>query len=92
MFYLYIIKSINKDYNYLGVTNNLDRRLSNHNSGFSKSTKPYKPFILFYKEEYQTLPEARKREWFLKCTPEGGKLKRKILTTAGSLGKPGSRL
>jgi len=83
MFYLYIIKSINKDYNYTGVTNNLNTRFSDHNNGYNKSTKSYKPFILFYKEEYKTLSEARKREWFLKCTPEGGKLKRKILTTAG---------
>ena len=79
MFYLYIIKSTNKIYNYLGVTSDLERRLSEHNSGKNRSTKSYKPFILIYKEEYQTLAEARKREWFLKCTPQGGKLKRKIL-------------
>lgn len=83
MFYIYIIKSIHKNYNYLGATNNLDQRLSDHNNGRSKSTKPYRPFILFYKEEYKTLSEARKREWFLKCTPEGGKLKRKILNVTG---------
>lgn len=83
MFYLYIIKSTSKNYNYLGVTNNLDRRFSEHNSGGSKSTKPYRPFVILHKEEYKTLSEARKREWFLKCTPEGGKLKRKILNMAG---------
>ena len=83
MFYLYIIKSINKDYNYLGVTSNLEKRLYSHNNGNGKSTKPYKPFMLFYKEEYKTLSEARKREWFLKCTSEGGKLKRKILNMTG---------
>ena len=83
MFSLYIIKSINKDYNYLGVTNNLERRLKDHNAGINKSTKPYKPFLLACKGEYKTLSEARKREWFFKCTPEGGKLKRKILNIAG---------
>ncbi len=44
--------------------------------------------------EYSTLSEARKREWFLKCTPQGGKEKilklfgeaqNKSLTASGSL-------
>lgn len=67
----------------MGVTNNLERRLEEHNSGESKATSPYKPFLLVYQESYETLSEARKREWFLKCTPQGGKLKRKILVIAG---------
>jgi len=83
MFYLYILKSKNKNYNYVGVTNDLERRLKEHNIGLNKSTSPYKPFLLVYQENYKTLSEARKREWFLKCTPQGGKLKRKILIMTG---------
>jgi putative endonuclease len=83
MFYLYILKSKNRNYSYVGVTNNLERRFKEHSTGLNKTTKPYKPFLLVCREEYKTLSEARKREWFLKCTPQGGKLKKKILNTAG---------
>ncbi len=83
MYFLYIIKSTHKNYNYVGTTNNLNRRIMEHNSGKNKSTRHFKPFILCYKEEYKSLSEARKKEWFLKCTPQGGKLKRKILIVAG---------
>lgn len=83
MFCLYILKSKIRNYSYVGVTNNLERRLREHNTGINKTTKPYKPFLLIYGENYKTLSEARKREWFLKCTPQGGKIKRKILNMAG---------
>jgi putative endonuclease len=82
MFYLYILKSKNKNYSYVGVTNNLERRTNEHSTGLNKTTKPYMPFIVVHKECYKTLSEARKREWFLKCTPQGGKVKRKILAAA----------
>ena len=79
MYYVYIIKSLNRNYSYIGVTSDISKRIKEHNNGCSKSTKPYRPFMLAHEEEYKTLSEARKREWFLKCTPQGGKLKRKIL-------------
>ena len=82
MYYLYILKSTNHNYSYVGTTDNLQRRLNEHNSGRNRATKWRKPFVLAYQEEYQTLSEARKREWFLKCTPQGGKLKGKILAMA----------
>ena len=68
---------------YVGVTDNLKRRFIEHNSGKTKSTKYRTPFILVHTEGFQTSSEARKREWFLKCTPQGGKFKRKILDMAG---------
>ncbi len=48
------------------MTTNLDRRVHQHNSGFNKSTKPYKPFILIFTEEYETSIQARTREKQLK--------------------------
>ena len=46
MWFVYIIKSINKIYTYIGSTDNIKRRLSEHNNGLVKSTKPYFPFRL----------------------------------------------
>jgi len=93
MFYLYILYSPQFSKNYTGTAVDVMNRLKVHNDGKVKSTRPWRPWIIIYTEEYSTLSEARKREWFLKYTPQGGKEKRKILEKAGiSLGvRPGSR-
>jgi putative endonuclease len=83
MYYLYILKSTKDNKGYIGTTNNLEKRLREHNSGKVKSTRYRVPLIVVYCEKFNTLSEARKREWFFKCTPQGGKLRRKILATAG---------
>jgi len=51
MFYVYAIKSISRNYIYVGMTNNIVRRLGEHNKGENKSTKAYIPFILLIREE-----------------------------------------
>jgi len=53
-------------------------RLKIHNEGGVKSTKYRKPFEIVYAEFFETLPGARKKEWMLKYTPWGGKLKKKL--------------
>jgi putative endonuclease len=66
MFTVYAIKSNKRKYIYVGLTQNLDRRLDEHNGGRNKSTKPYRPFKLIYSEKFDTRLEARRREKFLK--------------------------
>jgi putative endonuclease len=51
MIIVYAISSQVKNYIYVGMTNDLTRRLQEHNSGQNQSTKAYKPFELIYKEE-----------------------------------------
>ncbi|MFC1571516.1 GIY-YIG nuclease family protein [Candidatus Margulisiibacteriota bacterium] len=66
MYYVYILQS-EKDGNlYTGFTNNLERRLKQHNLGRVQSTKHRIPFQLIYKESHKTQEEAIKREKFLK--------------------------
>ncbi len=79
MYYLYILRSIPKGTLYVGTTRDVARRLREHNAGRSRSTAPHRPYELVHVEEYQTLAEARKREWYLKCTPAGGKEKRRLV-------------
>lgn len=43
-----------------------DKRLLQHNAGETRSTKGYMPWKLVYKEEFNTLQEARKRELYFK--------------------------
>ena len=51
---------------YIGSTNNLRKRLQQHNSGKEKSTKRYMPWNLIYYEAYKTEELARAREKRLK--------------------------
>ncbi|HMI78160.1 MAG TPA: GIY-YIG nuclease family protein [Ferruginibacter sp.] len=66
MFYVYAIKSTVRNYIYVGLTNDIVRRIAEHNNGENRSTKAYKPFILIYKEVFETRIEAREKEKYLK--------------------------
>ena len=66
MYYLYILRSENRNRYYIGISENLEKRLKKHNTGSVRSTKAYKPWQLIYKEEYSTKSDARHRELRLK--------------------------
>ena len=66
MFFAYVIKSRDHNYFYKGHCEDLHERLRQHNSGMTKSIKPYLPFELVYKEEFETRDEAIKREKYFK--------------------------
>jgi len=66
MFYVYAIRSQVRNYIYVGLTNNLKRRLSEHNERKNKTTRAYAPFELIHSEEFETRIEAREREKYLK--------------------------
>ena len=66
MFFVYILKSVRDGNLYIGSTNNLKRRVEEHNLGKSQSTKPRIPFKLVYYEAYGAESDARKREHNLK--------------------------
>jgi putative endonuclease len=51
---------------YVGITNNLSRRLAEHRSGHTKSAQVIGPFKLLHTEEFPDHISARKREKFLK--------------------------
>ncbi len=62
MFYTYILFSQSVDKYYCGSTENLERRIDQHNSGYSKSTKSGVPWELKYFEEFSDRTSAVKRE------------------------------
>lgn len=66
MYYVYILKSVKNNQIYMGSTNNLRRRVTEHNDGVVSSTKRYMPWKLFYYEAYPTEKLARTREKRLK--------------------------
>lgn len=66
MYYVYILRSKKDNNLYYGYTNDLRRRLLEHNSGKNRSTKSRVPFELRYYEAYFNEEEARSREYSLK--------------------------
>lgn len=66
MFYVYVLKSKHDAELYIGSTNDLKRRVREHNAGSSHATSWRGPFVLIYYEAYKDEVEARSREWNLK--------------------------
>ncbi|MCL4377576.1 MAG: GIY-YIG nuclease family protein [Actinobacteria bacterium] len=66
MYFVYVLRSLKDNKRYIGFTDNLERRLTEHNSGKVKSTKNRKPLELIYHEEYTDKFEAMNREKFFK--------------------------
>lgn len=79
MYYVYILKSRKDFLLYIGSTNDLRKRLREHNEGKVFSTKSRQPFELVYYESYKSESDARKREKNLKLRSRAfTQLKRRI--------------
>lgn len=65
---LYIMKSQKNGMYYIGQTDNLNRRIQEHNLGKSKFTKNGIPWAVVYRENYISRKDAIKRERQLKKT------------------------
>ena len=66
MYYVYILLSIKDNRRYFGFTNNIERRLFEHNNGLVKSTRNRRPLRIIHTETFTTKEEAMKREKELK--------------------------
>ncbi|GEM_PF-1145553 len=62
MWYVYILKSYRKKWYYVGSSNDLVRRIKEHNLGRVVSTKAYVPFELIYSKQFTSENEARSYE------------------------------
>ncbi len=62
--YILFSKKLNKF--YVGSSTDIDRRLTEHNSGKSKFTSRGIPWLLMYTEAFPTIIEAKKRELQIK--------------------------
>ena len=68
MYYVYVLFSHKDKKFYTGFTENLKRRLLEHNEGLSKSTKFRRPLELVYYEGCKDRKDAMHREVYLKTT------------------------
>jgi putative endonuclease len=65
-YYTYVLKSEIDGRLYKGHTSDLTLRLRQHNTGKTKSTKGFMPWVLVYFESFKTIEEAVAREKFFK--------------------------
>ena len=78
MFFVYILKSLRVQRYYVGHTSDLEKRLKEHNTGRTKSTKAYAPWKVVHLEEFNTKSEAFKRELEIKSFRSGIKFKKLV--------------
>lgn len=72
MFLVYVIENRDREL-YIGFTNNLERRIEEHNSGKNISTKDGIPWKLVYYEACINQKDAIRREKYLKSS-QGSRL------------------
>lgn len=79
MFYVHVLKSAKDGITYIGYTDDLRRRVQEHNAGTQISTKAHAPYRLVYYEAYAAKADAKYREQNLKRFAKAyGQLKRRI--------------
>ena len=77
-YYVYVLESIKNSSLYVGFTQDLRKRLLEHNRGLVFSTKPYKPWRIIHYEAYLDKRDAARREKYLK-TNQSARLLRRML-------------
>ena len=66
MFHVYVLRSEKTGRRYVGSSQDLEKRLREHNSGQSLATRHGAPWKLIHHEEFPTRAEAVRRERFYK--------------------------
>jgi len=66
MYFVYVLKSRVDGRLYKGMTDNIEKRIYEHNIGKTKFTRPYIPWDLVFSKEFETREEAREYEKWLK--------------------------
>jgi putative endonuclease len=77
MTYVYLLLLSNGDI-YKGITDDLIRRVEEHEKGKVESTKTYLPVLLIGYEAYKLKSDALRRESFLKTTEGRRSLKQQF--------------
>jgi putative endonuclease len=80
MYYAYVLKSVAFDFYYKGHCENIEERLKEHNSGMTKSIKPYIPFLVVYFEIFDTRDQAINREKYFKSSAGRRFIKSKLVS------------
>lgn len=75
MHYVYILLNETRTRTYTGITEDVEKRLTEHNADRVKSSCPYLPYKIIHTESFEALSEARQKEKFYKTTTGRRRLK-----------------
>jgi len=78
--FVYVLESLVKTWFYIGSTDDLNKRLSDHNLGHVQSTKAYRPFEVAAFVAVKTEAKARELEKCFKTGSGKAILRKRILT------------
>jgi putative endonuclease len=79
MYSTYILISRLTGRHYIGSTNNIDRRLEEHNRGQNTSTRIKGKWLLIYREEFNNASDAKQREKQIKSYKGGEAFKKLVV-------------
>ncbi len=65
-YYVYVLRSEKNGSSYTGITNDVNKRVEQHNKGYTFSTKNKVPLKLIHQEKFDSRIKARTREKYLK--------------------------
>ncbi len=77
-YYVYILRSKKTHRFYIGQSNNVGRRLQEHNTSKTKSTRAGAPWLVVHQEQFGSRSEAFAREQQIKRY-KGGEAFKKLL-------------
>ena len=86
MFNVHVLRSDKNGYRYIGQTNNLERRIREHNDGITRSIRFQTPFRIEHTETVPTRREAILREKFLKSGKGREWLDKNVTDNSGGIG------
>ena len=87
MYYFYVLRSKKDGKNYYGVTDNVERRLREHNEGKNISTKHRRPFFVMYTRAFVDKSSAYTYEWQVKHNGDTNKQLKNILAEVAKVVK-----
>ena len=80
--YVYVLRSVSREFRYVGSTNELNRRLKEHNDGEVQSTKAYRPLEIAAFVAIPTEKKARELEKYFKTGSGKAILRKRISSEA----------
>lgn len=91
MYYVYVLLSLKDKNFYIGFSEDVKKRLTDHNAGRNTSTKSRRPLELIYYEAHLSKDDACRREAYFKTTKGKSTLKQMLRTTLELMGNPKPR-
>lgn len=80
--FVYVLRSLTREFTYIGSTNCLERRLGEHDEGLVQCTKAYRPLRIVAYVAVESENRARELERYFKTGSGRAILKKRILGDA----------